>query len=586
LNERPADAVRYYEEAIQEVHAARDLRTEISVRLQLARYLVIEATKKIPDAAGRAASHLELAQTAANAIEFSDAQWRVRFLQGVVAENAGRTDEALAAYRDAVDRLDRLRAGLPQQEQRQAFMDNESIQELYQRNIALLTSAGRQAEAWEYLERGKARAFLEGLQGRRFRSTVAGSGASGDLEKLETQIVNLRAQLTPGNESVLRGAGREPALAHAELQQLEARFSAARQEAAISASRATQPLSLKPISLAEVRKALPPHAAVVEYAVLEGKLTAFVVTATGANQIQWEAKTKTLGNRIRQLRDLMSNPGSGEQLPPLLQDVSEELVAPVVKALPAGTDRLLIVPSQALNYIPFQALLLPDGRAMVEQYTISYLPSASTLQFLKPAEKASSDDLFMAALGNVSTEGWAPLPGTLAETAAIAKLYPKAPRITEGEFTHDAAVRALQEHEQVHFATHGLFDESAPLFSALLLGSSEGGRSRLSLYEIMDLKLRARLVVLSACETNRGKLMGGDEVAGLTRTFLTAGAETVVSSLWKVSDESTALLMQGLYRRLRAGVAPSTALRESELEVRKQFPHPFFWAPFVETGVM
>jgi CHAT domain-containing protein len=423
------------------------------------------------------------------------------------------------------------------------------------------------------------------LQGRRFVARTSRSANVGTLDQLESQIVKLRAELTPSNESVLRGAGREPSLAHAELQQLEARFAAAREEAAISASRATQPLSLKPISLAEVRKALPANAALIEYAVLDGHLTAFIMTAAGANQVQWEAKTKTLATRIRQLRDLMSNPASGEQLPPLLQEISETLVAPVANALPTGTDRLLIVPSQALNYIPFQALLLPDGRAMVEQYTISYLPSASTLQFLKPTV-TNAADLFIAALGNISTEDWAPLPGTLTETAAISKLYPNAPRVSEAAFTHDAAVRALQEHDQVHFATHGLFDEAAPLFSALLLGNSEGGRSRLSMYEIMDLKLRARLVVLSACETNRGKLMGGDEVAGLTRTFLTAGADTVVSSLWKVSDESTALLMQGFYRRLKTGVTPATALRESELEVRKQFPHPFFWAPFVETGVM
>jgi CHAT domain-containing protein len=272
-------------------------------------------------------------------------------------------------------------------------------------------------------------------------------------------------------------------------------------------------------------------------------------------------------------------------LQPLLTDVSAVLVTPVVQALPAAIDRLWIVPSQALHYIPFQALLLPDGRAMVEQYTISYLPSASTLQFLKPGHRRPAGDLFLGALGNVSTEGWAPLPGTLTETAAIGTLYPNAERVIEAGFTHDRAVRALQEHDQVHFATHGLFEEGAPLFSALLMGNSAGGKSRLSLYEVMDLKLRARLVVLSACETNRGKVMGGDEVAGLTRTFLLAGAETVVSSLWKVSDESTALLMQNLYRRLRAGVLPAVALRESELEVRKQFPHPFFWAPFVETGV-
>jgi CHAT domain-containing protein len=92
-------------------------------------------------------------------------------------------------------------------------------------------------------------------------------------------------------------------------------------------------------------------------------------------------------------------------------------------------------------------------------------------------------------------------------------------------------------------------------------------------------------VVLSACETDRGKLLGGDEITGLTRTFLLAGAETVVSSLWKVSDDSTALLMKGFYERLKQGQSTAVALRESALEVRKQFAHPFYWAPFVEAGI-
>jgi CHAT domain-containing protein len=98
------------------------------------------------------------------------------------------------------------------------------------------------------------------------------------------------------------------------------------------------------------------------------------------------------------------------------------------------------------------------------------------------------------------------------------------------------------------------------------------------------MQLKAKLVVLSACETGLGKLLGGDEVAGLTRTILSAGANTVVSSLWKVSDDSTALLMQGFYKRLRAGEQPAEALRASALEVKKQYPHPFYWAPFVVTG--
>jgi len=285
------------------------------------------------------------------------------------------------------------------------------------------------------------------------------------------------------------------------------------------------------------------------------------------------------------LHDLMSKAGSDQQLDPLLKEVSAMIVEPVMKALPAGIVRLLIVPAQALHYIPFQALLLPDGRAMIEQYTISYLPSASTLQFLKTVGPRPAGDLFLGAIGNISVDGMPPLPGTLTETAGIEKIYPHSQRLMELEFTHDSAVQALQTHEQVHFATHGKFEEGAPLFSAILTGGKAGQPSRLSLYEVMDMKLRARLVVLSACETDLGKLMGGDEVAGLTRTFLVAGAEAVVSSLWQVSDTSTALLMQGFYRRLKEGQTPATALRGSELEVRKQFPHPYYWAPFVETGV-
>jgi CHAT domain-containing protein len=101
----------------------------------------------------------------------------------------------------------------------------------------------------------------------------------------------------------------------------------------------------------------------------------------------------------------------------------------------------------------------------------------------------------------------------------------------------------------------------------------------------MDLHLKARLVILSACETDRGQMTGGDETEGLTRTFLQAGAENVVSSLWKVSDESTTLLMERLHAHLRDGELTPDALRLAEIEVRRKFPQPFYWAAFVDTGL-
>jgi CHAT domain-containing protein len=270
---------------------------------------------------------------------------------------------------------------------------------------------------------------------------------------------------------------------------------------------------------------------------------------------------------------------------------SDMLLAPVLRQLPIDTERLIIIPTQALTLIPFQALPLPKqaGQAasslLIDKYSIAYLPSASTLQFLHFGAPSASNDLFLGAIGDVRSENLPPLPGTLAETSAIAGLYPHAVRVTGAEFTRQAAVDALEQHQEVHFATHGLFEEQAPLFSALVTAPAQGQPSRLSLYELTDMQVKARLVILSACETDRGQMTRGDEAAGLTRTFLQAGAENVVSSLWKVSDEATALLMKSLHQHLRRGEIVPDALRHAELEVRRTYPQPFYWAAFVDTGV-
>jgi CHAT domain-containing protein len=124
----------------------------------------------------------------------------------------------------------------------------------------------------------------------------------------------------------------------------------------------------------------------------------------------------------------------------------------------------------------------------------------------------------------------------------------------------------------------------APLFNALITSPAPGQPSRLSLYELTQMKLGAQLVVLSACETGLGELRRGDEITSLTRMFLQAGADTVVASLWNVSDRTTAQLMKSFYQRLNAGQSPAVALRTAALGVRKRFPRPYYWAPFVLTG--
>lgn len=583
LGQDPARAASLYEEAVEAVRTARDRRFEVALRLEIARFLALADPGRLPDARQGAQRHLAAAERQAAALNVSDALWRVQYVAGVMAEAEGNARAAIDRYRAAVARLDGIRAGLSQQEQRQAFVDNEAVQDLYRRLLGLLGSTGRRDEAWEYLERGKARSFLEMLQGHRFRAAEA-APVVGRVRDLERQIVDLRVQLSPENAAVLRSAGRQPAAVEAQLRTLEQRFAVERQQADLGRTRAGQALSLAPPSLAELRKRIGPATALVEYGLVPGGLTVFIVTTGSVQQLTWPIDEPELKRQVMRLRGVLADARQAADLPRLLDQVSAAIVAPMAKGLPRGITHLLVVPVAYLHYLPFQVLALPGGVPLIDRYTIAYLPSASTLQFLARGPRRGTSDLFLGALGNVSVEGWSPLPGTLVETDAIARVFPGATRASGEAFTHDRAVAALQQRTQVHFATHGFVDEEAPLFSGLMTGPAEGQPTRLSLYEVPALTLRARLVVLSACETGLGRLLGGDEVAGLTRTFLMAGAETVVSSLWEVSDDATAILMEGFYRRLRGGTPPAEALRASALELRTQHPHPFYWAPFIVTG--
>lgn len=586
LRERPAEVVRLYLLAIEQYQQSKDLQYETLARLQLIRYLATEG-RSLPGSQQTASDQLSFVRVATGSISLADARWRLEYLQGVLQQNAGQREEAIAEYRRAVSSFESVRAGLPEGDLRQSFLEDDSVQDLYRRLASLQTAAGQRDAAWETLERDKARTFLEVLHGRRFAAKSASdtSPEQNELANLEKDVVTMRVQLAPNNQDVLRSGGQQPEILQARLHTAQSRIALLRTRAGIRDIRSTQPLSTRTLPLASVQRLLPPHHALVEYAVLDGELAAFVVTPVSTQQLHWAANTAALPGELRQLLLGFSSSVQDAQFEESLRRISELLLAHVLPVLPRTTKSLVIVPTQALASIPFQALFLPDGKQVLDRYTVSYLPSAATLQFLKPLKPGLKKKPFVGALGNVSVDGWAPLPGTLTEAKQIQAVYGSLTPVTGETFTHRTVVHALQTFDHVHLATHGLVDEDAPLFSAILVAPSAGQTERLSLYEVMDLRLRAKLVVLSACETNRGRMVAGDEVLGLTRTFLQAGADDVVSSLWKVSDESTALLMRVFHERLHAGRQPATALREAELAVRSRYPAPTYWAAFVNTGV-
>lgn len=183
----------------------------------------------------------------------------------------------------------------------------------------------------------------------------------------------------------------------------------------------------------------------------------------------------------------------------------------------------------------------------------------------------------------------APLPGTQLEADALKQDFPDATIYTGEKALEATAKTAAPNYRYLHFATHGLFNDAAPMLSSVVLAqpkTSSGEDGFLTAREIFDLDLNADLVTLSACDTGRGQKKSGEGVIGLTWALFVAGAPTQVVSQWAVNDQSTAELMKRFYVQLKAGQPKGAALRSAELEMMRDeaHAHPFYWAPFILMG--
>jgi CHAT domain-containing protein len=184
------------------------------------------------------------------------------------------------------------------------------------------------------------------------------------------------------------------------------------------------------------------------------------------------------------------------------------------------------------------------------------------------------------------------LPGTRQEVQAIAGLFDESRcRLLMGtKATKSAIFPEVAGSRYIHFATHAFISDDKPELSGLLLSPGIDGDCFLTPFDIMDLNLNADMVVLSACNTGRGKIVGGEGLLGLSRAFLAAGARTVIVSLWRVNDESTAHLMRFFYEALKKTQGSqndkASALQQAQIKLMSESPwdHPHFWAPFVVIG--
>lgn len=346
-----------------------------------------------------------------------------------------------------------------------------------------------------------------------------------------------------------------------------------------------------PVSPKEIQQKLPDNVTIVEYYLSDNALYAWVIDHGSINAVKRDVSRDRIKNLIVALRNSISadtvkrgvavSKKTAMDVKNPERKIYDLLMLPVESHV--KTNRISIVPYGILNYIPFQAL--HDGNQyLVEKYAISYVPSLSVLEFLKKGEK--KDSFKILALGNPDlNDETLDLPAAGKEVEMIKALFPSATVFKRGKATEATVKRLARQYDIIHFASHGEYFPESPLDSCLRLSPGQGDDGRLEAGEVFDMDINSDIVVTSACQTAIGQIGKGDEIVGLTRAFIYAGANSVFGSLWNISDEATAVLMKEFYSNINR-LDNAEALRQAQLKMIRSgnYANPFYWSAFNITG--
>jgi CHAT domain-containing protein len=336
-----------------------------------------------------------------------------------------------------------------------------------------------------------------------------------------------------------------------------------------------------PADIEAVVEVLPEDGALLEYYVARGVVYAFLLDrgGLGVRRVSRLDDLRELQQQLGfQLDKFRLGPEYVEQFGRfldestrvLLRRLYDELLAPLEAHL--DLRHLVVVPHGILHHLPFHAL--HDGkRYLLDRCAISYAPSATAFRLCSLRRPRPMNRSLVLGVPDQRA------PLILEEVRAVHEQLPDLRLLLGEEATAEALARFGGGCRILHLATHGLHRSDNPMFSAIQMGGS-----RLSLMDLYGIRLEAELAVLSGCGTGISAVRGGDELVGLTRGLLYAGARAVVATLWDVNDESTARFMKRFYRHLLTSERSAEALRETQLELREDFPHPYHWAPFLLVG--
>ncbi len=580
---------------------------------------------------GHAFFHLDKLEEAENAFNNSidlslmtannEVLWEAYFGLGRCLEKEQQYESALASYRKAVDAIDHIRSKLSLDDQKAGFARDKLI--VYESLINLLCQFWRKgtnptldSDIFQVIEQAKARALLEGLSER--AETLPDTGFSYYQEKQTRISKKISSTLSALSKKGVSGDLKNRLLSELESGEEEYLSLLNKIESQRIGKRVGGAEEI--VTLSDIQNhMLDQKTAILEFFLGEKRSYAFFI-AENTFRIEILPKREEIQDSLRGYLKLIASVPEREFRGELAaKRIYRDLIHPFENDL-SSIENLVIVPDGILFYLPFETLVqdrngvISSPAYLIERCCISYAPSVSSLKFLLNKKPGNSRPKRLLAFGNpvyaarppsdrqfsykealreVYLENgfeFTPLVYSQKEVQQISRYFKKSVvDLYLGEKANEEAFKktGLEDYQIIHFACHGFQDEKYPLRSALVLSlddnSDEDGF--LQGREIYHLRLNADLVVLSACQTARGRLENAEGVLGLPRVFFYAGAKSTISSLWKVNDRSTSELMRHFYGFLTEGKSKAQALRLAKLRLlNSKFEHPFYWAGFILSG--
>ncbi len=505
-------------------------------------------------------------------LNLPEVTWRSLKARASLFARGGKPADAYSELKEAINLVEKMRGKIKVDEYKTGFLENKS--DLYEEMVILLLGMGRSEEAFNYSERGRSRNFIDMLGNQKLNLKSAGGQRLLSRERALRGRIDSFEERARGNTVLLEELIRAR-------KDYEALLIEIKEESPELASFVT----VEPPTLLDIQKTIPNDTTLLEYMVTKDGIVIWTVGRKSIESTIVPVSREGLKEKVVRYREMM------EQVTPLEKESVElyNLLIRPVERLISGTKYIGIIPHDVLHYLSFSSLF--DGRQyLMEAHPIFYSPSASVMKMIidrKMQEDSSliphPSSLFLV-IGNPDLGDSAfDLPFAEREAGSIGREFDGSEILLRKEATETRVREDIGRFEGVHFASHGIYDSFTPLFSSLKLTRDSANDGDLTANEVFSLNLKASIIMMSACQTGLGKLTTGDEIIGLNRAFIYAGAPSIISTLWRVNDAASAMLVKRFYRYYKKSDL-AESIRLAQIAVKEYYPHPAYWAAFGLTG--